>query len=79
MPAPFEPLYPARHSRLVVAFIVGPLLWLVALVVALVLIQRTDAIELGLKITFAAFVLATAGLLALYAVRRRQELRERRR
>jgi hypothetical protein len=73
----FEPLHPASRSRLVVAFVVGPLMWLVALVVALVLIERTDAIELGLLIAFGSFVVAAIGLLAFYAARRRQELRER--
>jgi NO-binding membrane sensor protein with MHYT domain len=64
---------------MVAAFVLGPLIWLVALVVGLLLIHRADVIEVGLLITFAAFVVSCAGLLAFYVARRRQELREHRR
>jgi hypothetical protein len=75
---PFEPLHPAPRRRLIAAFVAGPVLWLVAIVVALLVIDRSDAVELGLLITLASFVVATSGLLALYALRRRQESRAHR-
>jgi Sec-independent protein secretion pathway component TatC len=75
----FAPLRPVDHGRLIAMFVLGPLVWLVAIVVAAVLVHRTFAIELGLIITFVSFVGFAVVLLAFYAGRRRQEQRAARR
>ena len=71
----FEPLRPAPRSRLIVAVLVGPLLWLVALLVATVVLQRTDAIEIALLVAGVSFLVSAALLLLLRAGRRREERR----
>jgi Zn-dependent membrane protease YugP len=71
--APFRPLRPASRPRLIAAFVLGPVLWVVALAVVAVLVKRTDAIELGLAVTAAAFVLALIVLPVLWSARRREE------
>lgn len=73
--ARFEPLRPASGWRLIAAFILGPVTWLVALSVAALLIARSWAIELGLLITAATFLLSLIVLGALRNGRRRQERR----
>jgi hypothetical protein len=75
-PAPdvrFEPLRPATRRRLIVGAVVGPALWLVALMAAAVVFEYSDAIGLGLAITLGSFVVALNVLLILHAGRRRQE------
>jgi hypothetical protein len=74
-PDRFRPLRTASRGRLAVAFVLGPLLWVVAMLVTAVLVERTDAIELGLLVTFAAFVVASIVLLLLWRGRRREERR----
>jgi membrane protein implicated in regulation of membrane protease activity len=76
---PFEPLHRGRRAKLVLAFLFGPVLWFGALIVALFLIKHTNAIEIGLLISFGMFVVSSVVLIAIYAGRRRQEARERRR
>jgi hypothetical protein len=71
----FRPLRPASRPRLIVAFALGPVLWIVALLVAAWLIDRTDAIEVGLLVTLAAFVVAAPVLGLLWRGRRREERR----
>jgi membrane protein implicated in regulation of membrane protease activity len=71
----FEPLRVASHGRLIVAFVVGPLLWLVALGVAAVVVDRTSAIAFGLLATVASFLVSLLVLALLHAGRRRQERR----
>ena len=79
-PAPrFAPLRPVDHGRLIAMFVLGPVVWLVALVVVAALVDRTFAIELGLLITFVSFAGFAVVLLVLYAGRRRQEQRAARR
>jgi membrane protein implicated in regulation of membrane protease activity len=73
--ASFEPLRPASSGRLLAAILLGPVLWLVALVVAAWLVARTWAIELGLVVTLASFLVSLVVLAAIRAGRRRQEKR----
>ncbi|MGH3024526.1 MAG: hypothetical protein ACRDNI_12785 [Gaiellaceae bacterium] len=73
--ARFEPLRPASGWRLIAAFILGPLLWLVALAVAAWLIAESRAIEVGLLLTVASFLLSLIVLAVLRTGRRRQERR----
>jgi len=69
----FVPLRTAPRNRLVVALVVGPLLWLVALVVAGVLIHRLDVIEIGLLVAAASFVVGAVVLLLGRSLRVREE------
>jgi hypothetical protein len=71
----FQPLRPASPTRLVVAFVLGPVLWLVALIILAALLNQTRAIALGLLIAFASLLGATLVLALLYVSRRRQEKR----
>jgi ABC-type proline/glycine betaine transport system permease subunit len=78
----FEPLRPARGAKLMLAAVIGPIAWVIAWLVAAWLIYRTDAIESGLLLTIASFLIAIPilGLLALGRNReeRRFEREERR-
>jgi hypothetical protein len=69
----FQPLRPATHWRMVATAIAGPVLWLIALSVGAVLIARGRAIEVGVLVAFASFVLALLVLTLLRAGRRREE------
>lgn len=50
----FEPLRPISHHRLIVALVLGPVLWLVALVVAAWLFDYSSAIPFAWGIAIAA-------------------------
>ena len=71
----FEPLRPASRGRLVLGLILGPILWLAALIVVAATVHRTSAIEIGLLVTLGTFVLS---LLALSFLRSRRVRQERR-
>jgi ABC-type transport system involved in multi-copper enzyme maturation permease subunit len=71
----FEPLRPATRGRLVAAFIIGPLSWLVALIVVAWVLEYTSAIALGLLVTAASFLASLLVLALVHAARRRQERR----
>jgi hypothetical protein len=71
----FRPLRPARGVRLVLAFTLGPVAWLIALVIVAILIRRTDVVGIGIVVAVVAFGLSMALLGALYAGRRREERR----
>jgi hypothetical protein len=58
-PPRFEPSRHAPRSRQVAALVLGPLLWLSALLVVAVVVRRTSAIELGLLIVLGSMVLAS--------------------
>jgi hypothetical protein len=73
-PARFTPLQPASRTRRILAFVVGPLLWLVAVVFVSVVVEHTRAIGIGLLVTLAAFVLS----LGISVLARRLRLREER-
>jgi len=72
---PFQPLRRASGLTLVAAVVLGPILWVAALLVTGWLVKRTDAIELGLLVTAASFVIATVVLGLLRLERRREERR----
>jgi hypothetical protein len=71
----FWPLRPASRKQRVVAIVIGPLLWVVALDVLALLLHRTDLVELALLITAGSFVVALAVLGILSVERRREERR----
>jgi peptidoglycan/LPS O-acetylase OafA/YrhL len=71
----FEPLRPGSRGRLIAAFVLGPVLWLVALIVAAWLFDYSSSIGLGLLVTAASFVVSLLVLALLHAGRRRQEKR----
>jgi hypothetical protein len=80
VPTPrFEPLRPAPRTRLLAAFVLGPLMWLAAFAVLAVVVERTDAIAAGFLVTVASFViaLATLGLLHVGRQRQRRDARDR--
>jgi hypothetical protein len=72
---PFRPLRPASRPKLIAALVLGPILWLVALLVASWLLGHTNAIELGLLVTAAAFLFAAVMLSLLRLGRLREERR----
>ena len=74
-PVRFVPLRPASRGRLIAGFVLGPILWLVALIGAAALFEQSGAIVLGLLVTVAAFVISLLVLGVLRAARRRQERR----
>ena len=59
----------------IAAFIVGPLSWLVALIVVAWVLEYTSAIALGLLVTVASFLVSLLVLALVHAARRRQERR----
>ena len=71
----FEPLRPASRKRLLVAIVVGPLLWVVALITVAWVLHISSAIELGLLIALIAAVVSTIVLVLLRHARLRQERR----
>jgi hypothetical protein len=70
-----QPLRPAEGTKIVLAAIVGSVFWVVAWLVAAWIITRTVAIEDGLLITVAAFLIAVPVLGLLAWGRRREEQR----
>lgn len=71
----FEPLRPASRGRLVAGFVLGPVLWVVALIVAAWLFDYSWAIGVGLLVTVASFLVSLLVLAVLYSRRRSQERR----
>ena len=71
----FEPLRAASRRRLIAGLILGPVIWLVALMIVAYLLQNSWAIEAGLLIALGAFVIAFAVLAILRRGRIRQERR----
>jgi hypothetical protein len=71
----FEPLRPAKGTKLVLAAVIGPIAWVVAWLIAAWLIYRTDAIEFGLLVTIASFLIALPVLGLLAWGRNREERR----
>jgi uncharacterized membrane protein (UPF0136 family) len=72
---PFRPLRPESRPKLIAAIVFGPVMWLVALLVAARLGDRTDAMELALLITAVSIVIAAVGLGMRRLGRRREEHR----
>jgi hypothetical protein len=71
----FEPLEPAPRDRLILIFLLGPLLWLVALLLVAAVLERTTAIEIGLIVTVATFLVSLVVLTLLRIARGREERR----
>ncbi len=71
----FEPLRPASRGRLIAAMVLGPILWLAALVIVAWAVDKTSAIALGFAVAAGAFVIAVLVLSWVYVARRRQEKR----
>ena len=72
---PFRPLRTASGPKLIAAIVFGPVLWAVALIVVGGLVKQRSAVELGLLIAGASFVIATVVLGLLRLGRRREERR----
>ena len=68
-PAQFQPLQKASSFRRVLTLVLGPLMWLVALIVASLVVYGVDAVEIGIIVTFVAFLL---GLILCWVGRRRR-------
>jgi len=71
----FRPRRPARGVRLVAAFTLGPVAWLIALDIAAILLGHSEAIQLGLLVALASFAVSMILLALLHAGRRREERR----
>jgi hypothetical protein len=69
----FQPLRPAKGTKLVLAAVIGPIAWVIAWLVAAWLIYRSDAIEFGLLMTLGSFLFAVPVLGLLALGRRREE------
>jgi hypothetical protein len=74
-PAQFTPLDTASPRRRLLVFVVGPLLWLVALIVVGLVVAHSRVVEIGLVATLVAFVIGL-GLSATARYRRLREERE---
>ena len=71
----FRPLRPASRARLILAIILGPALWAVALAYVAVIVKYTDAIALGLIVAAASFVISAIVLILIRQERVREERR----
>jgi hypothetical protein len=71
----FQPLRPAKGTKLVFAAVIGPVAWVIAWLVAAWLIYKDDAIEFGLLVTLGSFLFAVPVLGLLALGRRREERR----
>ena len=69
LPARFRPLRPVARPRLALWFLVGAAIWLVALLVLAVIVDRTDVVRLALIVLGASFGIALV-LLGLARVQR---------
>ena len=63
----------APRSTRVALYILGPLLWVAGLIVVSLLVREQDAIEIGLLVAGAAFVLAIVILVPQRMLRVRSE------
>jgi hypothetical protein len=71
----FRPLRPAKGTKLILAAVIGPIAWVIAWLVAGLLIYRNDLIEFGLLVTIASFLFAVPVLSLLAWGRTREERR----
>jgi hypothetical protein len=72
---PLTPIRPVSRRRLTVRAVAAPFVWLTALVVAAIVVHRTDAIGIGLAVAFGSLVVATVGLSLIRAARNRERRR----
>jgi hypothetical protein len=75
VPARFQPLRISADVTRRVAFILGPLVWLVAFVVVAVVIKRGDAVELALIVLAASFGVGLVAAMVMRRARVRDEAR----
>lgn len=75
VPARFQPLRVSAEVTRRAAFILGPVVWLVALVVVAVVVKRRDAVELALIVAAASFAVGVVVALAARRARLREESR----
>jgi uncharacterized membrane protein len=73
VPRRFSPLRRAPRSTRVALYLLGPLLWVVALIVVSLLVAEQDAVETGLLVAATAFVVAVVLLLPQRMLRVRSE------
>ena len=74
LPARFTPLQRASVARRALVVLFGPLLWLAALVLVGIVVNRARVVELGVAVTLLAFLVA----LPLSALGRHGRIREER-
>jgi len=73
VPRRFSPLRRAPRSARVALYLLGPLLWVAALIVVSLLVLEQDAVETGLLVAATAFVVAVVLLLPQRMLRVRSE------
>jgi hypothetical protein len=73
VPARFQPLRISADVTRRVAFILGPLVWLVAFLVVAVVVKRRDAVELALIVVVASFGVGVVAAVPMRRARVRQE------
>jgi Na+/H+ antiporter NhaC len=73
VPARFQPLRISGEATRLVAFTIGPFVWLIALVVLAVVINRRDAVELAVIVAAASFGVGVVVSVAMRRARVRQE------
>jgi hypothetical protein len=71
----FRPLRPASGRKRIVVLVLGPIMWVVALMVSSWLLDRSNAIEFGLLIAAGSCVFAAVVLSLLRLGRLREERR----
>lgn len=71
----FEPLRPATRRTLILALVIGPILWLVALILAAVVFTHARAVPIGIAVAVGSCLIAMVILNLLLTARRRQERR----
>lgn len=75
LPASFRPLLPAPEPRRRLVLVVGPLMWLGALLGLAVVVSRRDAVELALLVVAASFAagVLVSGWMRLARVREERD------
>ena len=71
----FRPMRAASGLRLIAAIVLGPFLWVVGLVIVGVVVQKLDAVELGVLIALGSILVAVPILIVVRLGRRREERR----
>jgi uncharacterized membrane protein YhaH (DUF805 family) len=73
VPSRFSPLRRAPRSARVALYLLGPLLWVAALIVVSLLVHQQNAVETGLLVAAVAFVVAVVLLFPQRMLRVRRE------
>jgi hypothetical protein len=72
---PFTPKRPVSRRRFVVRVLIAPFLWLIAFVVAAIVVRHTNAIGIGLAVAFGSMLIAVLVLTLIRAARDRERRR----